>query len=89
MLTPSTAVVKFDVPLTPEQQACSMNIDQGLKTFWSLVEYLQNAANEHQPIDQVEEAVFRRLLVIGRWLLELFLDLAGHRGRWSDPHCIR
>jgi hypothetical protein len=78
MLTPSTAAVKFDVPLTPEQQACSMNIDQGLKTFWSLVEYLQNAANQHQPIDQVEETVFRRLLVIGRWLLESFLDLAGH-----------
>jgi len=78
MLTPNTAAVKFDLPSTPEQQACSMNIDQGLKTFWSLVEYLQNAADEHQPIDQVEETIFRRLLVIGRWLLESFLDLAGH-----------
>jgi hypothetical protein len=55
-----------------------MDIDQGLKTFWSLVEYLQHAADEQHPLDQVEETVFRRLLVIGRWMLESFLDLAGH-----------
>jgi hypothetical protein len=77
MLTPTTAAVKFDLPLTPEQQACSMNIDQGLKTFWSLVERLQHAADQHQPMDQVEETVFRDLLVIGRWMLEAFLDFAG------------
>ena len=59
MLTPSTAAVKFDLPLTPEQQACSMHIDEGLKMFWSLVEHLQHAADEHQPIDQVEETIFR------------------------------
>src|SRR5271166_1956770 len=78
MLTPNTAAVKFDLPSTPEQQACSMNIGQGLKTFWSLVEYLQHAADEQQPIDRVEETVFRGLLVTGRWMLEAFLDLAGH-----------
>ncbi len=78
MLTPNTVAVKFDLPSTPEQQACSMNIDQGLKSFWSLVEYLQHAADEQQPIDQVEETVFRGLLKTGRWLLESFLDLAGH-----------
>ena len=77
MLAPSAAAVKFDLPLTPEQQACSMNIDQGLRTFWSLVEYLQHAASQHQPIDQVEENVFRALLVIGRWMLEAFLDCSG------------
>ena len=77
MLTPSASTVKFDLPLTPEQQACSMNVDQGLKTFWSLVEYLQHAADQQQPIDQVEEAIFRRLLVIGRWMLDAFLDFAG------------
>jgi hypothetical protein len=54
-----------------------MNIDQGLRTFWSLVEYLQHAASQHQPIDQVEENVFRALLVIGRWMLEAFLDCSG------------
>ena len=43
MLTPSAAAVKFDLPSTPEQQAWSMNIDQGLRTFWSLVEHLQHA----------------------------------------------
>jgi hypothetical protein len=77
MLTPTAAAVKFDLALTPEQQACSMNIDQGLKTFWSLVERLQHAADQHQPIDQVEETVFRGLLVIGRWMLQAFLDFAG------------
>ena len=77
MLTPAAAAVKFDLPSTPEQQACSMHIDQGLKTFWSLVERLQHAADQHQPIDQVEETLFRGLLVMGRWMLQTFLDFAG------------
>ncbi len=77
MLTPDTLAVKFDLPATPEQQACSMNIDQGLKTFWGLVEYVQHAANEQQPIDRVEETIFRDLLSIGRWMLESFLTFAG------------
>src|SRR6476620_3021342 len=77
MFAPTSAAVKFDLLSTPEQQACSMHIDQGLKTFWSLVERLQHAADQHQPIDQVEEAVFRELLVIGRWMLRAFLDFAG------------
>src|SRR5271157_403101 len=77
MLTPSDAAVKFDLPLTPEQQACENHIDQGLKTFWSLVEHLQHAADQHQPMDQVEETIFRNLLVIGRWMLQAFLDFAG------------
>jgi hypothetical protein len=77
MLTPSTAAVKFDLPSTPEQQACQKHIDQGLKTFWGLVERLQHAADQHQPMDQVEEAIFRDLLTIGRWMLQAFLDMAG------------
>ena len=77
MFAPTSAAVKFDLLSTPEQQACSMHIDQGLKTFWSLVERLQHAADQHQPIDQVEETVFRELLVIGRWMLQAFLDFAG------------
>ena len=77
MLTPTAAAVKFDLPSTPEQKACSMHIDEGLKTFWSLVEHLQHAADKQQPIHQVEETVFRNLLVMGRWLLQAFLDLAG------------
>ena len=77
MLTPSTAAVKFDLPLTPEQQACREHIDQGLKAFWGLVERLQHAADQHRPMDQVEETIFRDLLVIGRSMLEAFLDFAG------------
>jgi hypothetical protein len=77
MLAPSIAAVKFDLPLTPEQQACSMNIDQGLKTFWALVEHMQHAADQQQPIHQVEETIFRQLLVAGRWLLQAFVDMAG------------
>jgi hypothetical protein len=73
MLTPTLAAVKFDLPSTPEQQACSRKIEQGLKTFWDLVERMQYAADQHQPIHQVEETLFRELLVIGRWLLRAFL----------------
>jgi len=31
MLTPTVAAVKFDLPLTPEQKACSAKIEEGLK----------------------------------------------------------
>ena len=65
MLTRPAAAVKFDLSSTPEQQACSMHIDEGLKTFWSLVEHLQNAADPHQPIHQAEETIFRESLGCG------------------------
>ena len=74
---PPPAAVKFALPSTPEQAACSKHIDEGLKTFWSLVEHMQHAADQQQAIHQVEETLFRSLLVIGRWLLQAFLDLAG------------
>jgi hypothetical protein len=77
MLTPTIAAVKFDLPSTPEQKACSAKIDQGLKSFWNVVERMQHAADQQQPIHQVEEFIFRDLLVIGRWLLQSFLDMAG------------
>jgi hypothetical protein len=73
----TTAAVKFDLCPTPEQRACSKSIDEGLNTFWTLVERLQNAADQNQPIHQVEETMFRELLVVGRWLLQAFLDMAG------------
>ncbi len=77
MLTTTAATVKFTLPMTPEQTACSMNIEEGLKTFWNVVEHMQYAADRQQPIHQVEETIFRNLLVIGRWLLRAFLDMAG------------
>src|SRR4051794_35987188 len=77
MLTPTIAAVKFDLPSTPEQKACAAKIDEGLKTFWNLVERMQHAADQQQPIHQVEETLFRELLVIGRCLLQAFLDMAG------------
>ena len=77
MLTPTAAAVKFDLLPTPELQACSNSIGEGLNTFWTLVEYLQNAADQQQPIHQVEETIFRKLLVAGRWMLQAFLDMAG------------
>jgi hypothetical protein len=77
MLPTAAATVKFALPMTPEQQACATKIDHGLKTFWNLVERLQHAADQQQPIHQVEEILFRDLLVIGRWLLQAFLDMAG------------
>src|SRR3954463_10966711 len=77
LLTTTAATVKFALPMTPEQTACSRKIDEGLKTFWSVVEQMQHAADGQQPIHQVEETLFRSLLVIGRWLLQAFLDMAG------------
>jgi hypothetical protein len=77
MLTTGAATVKFALPMTPEQQACSAKIDEGLNTFWKLVEHMQHAADQQQPIHQVEETIFRSLLVMGRWLLQAFLDMAG------------
>src|SRR4051812_16151716 len=77
MLTAAAATVKFAPPMTPEQAACSSKIDEGLKTFWGAVEQMQHAAEGQQPIHQVEEALFRDLLAIGRWLLRAFLDMAG------------
>src|SRR4051794_17508151 len=77
MLTPSVAAVKFDLASTPELQACSKDIDQGLKTFWNLVEHLRHAADRQQPIHQVEETLFRDLLAIGRCLLRAFVEMAG------------
>ena len=70
MLTCTTAAVKFSVASTPEHQAYSNSIGEGLSSFWALVEYLQNAADQHQPIHQVEQTIFRRLLVTGRWMLQ-------------------
>ena len=89
MLTPTSAAVKFDLLPTPEQQACSMNIDQGLKTFWSLVEHLQHAADQHQPIDQVEETVFRESLGHRAMDARGVPGLRRSWGRWSDPDCLR
>jgi hypothetical protein len=77
MLTTTGTPVKFGLSSTPEQAACSKNIDEGLKTFWNVVEHMQHAADRQQPIHQVEETIFRNLLVIGRWLLRAFLDMAG------------
>ena len=77
MLTRPVAAVKFDLPSTPEQAACAMKIDEGLKTFWNVVEHMQHAADRRQPIHQVEEIIFRDLLVIGNWLLQAFLDMSG------------
>jgi len=77
MLTTRAATVKFALPMTPEQSACSRKIDEGLKTFWSAVEQMQHAAATQQPIHHVEETLFRNLLVIGHWLLQAFVDMAG------------
>src|SRR3954470_6033568 len=77
MLTTTAATVKFALPMTPEHSACSRMIDEGLKTFWSVVEQMQHAADGQQPIHQVEETLFRSLLVIGRSLLQAFVEMAG------------
>src|SRR5262249_12943523 len=77
MLAAGPAAVKFDVPATPEQRACSQAIDQTLNAFWPLVERLRAASREQQPIHQVEETIFRGLLAMGRCLLQAFVASAG------------
>ena len=56
MLTTTAATVKFAPSMTPEQAACSQKIDQGLKTFWSVVELMHHAADQQQPIHQIIRA---------------------------------
>lgn len=77
MLATTAATVKLALATTPEQTAYAMKIDEGLKAFWSVVERMQHAADLQQPIHQVEETLFRSLLVIGHWLLQAFWDQAG------------
>src|ERR1700759_4691031 len=77
MLTPTVATVKFVLSSTPEQKACSAKIDEGLKTFWDLVERMRYAVHQQQPIHQGAETLFRELLVIGRCLLQAFLGMSG------------
>ena len=73
MLAAVAPTVKFPASRSPEQAA----LDQSLSVFWALVERLHAAADQHQPIHQVEEAIFRDLLVMGRSLLQAFLASSG------------
>ena len=74
----ATAIpVKFDATSTPEQRACARATDRALTLFWTLVERLQAAAEQRQPIHQVEETIFRQLLAMGLSLLQAFVALSG------------
>src|SRR3954469_21287367 len=77
MFAATSTTVKFDAFSTPEQRASAIAIDHSLTLFWALVERLQAAADQHQPIHQVEETIFRQLLTMGRSLLRAFLALSG------------
>jgi hypothetical protein len=77
MFAATSTAVKFDAFSTPEQRASAMAIDSSLTLFWTLVERLQAAADQHQPIHQVEETIFRQLLAMGRTLLQAFLAFSG------------
>jgi hypothetical protein len=77
MLATTAPAVKLPTYSTPEQASCSEVIDRSLNTFWSLVERLQRAADQQQPIHQVEEIIFRDLLAMGLELLRAFLSLSG------------
>jgi hypothetical protein len=83
MLTTTVTAVKIDHPLTPEQVACSMKTEGGLKTFWNVVEHRQHAADRQQPIHQVEETIFRNHFVSG----EMWRPSRNRAGRPNDvPH---
>src|SRR3954467_2241801 len=77
MLTSAAPLVKLVPDTTPEYQSCAQDIDQALALFWTLVERLRNAADQEQPIHQVEEIIFRDVLTMGRALLRSFLAASG------------
>jgi hypothetical protein len=77
MLTAAATPVKLRPEATPEQHGCSAAIEQALTIFWTLVERLQVAADEQQPIHQVEEIIFRDVLKIGLAMLRVFLASSG------------
>jgi hypothetical protein len=77
MLAAAALTVKLAPDTTPEQQGCSLAIDQALSLFWTSVGRLQEAADQERPIHQVEEVLFRDLLAIGRSLLRAFLASSG------------
>ena len=85
MLAATAIPVKFDATSTPKQRACVMAIDRSLTIFWTLVERLQAAADQRQPIHQVEEAIFRQLLAMGLSLLQAFVALSGDGDVGPDP----
>lgn len=77
MLTGAAPLVKLVPGTTPEQQSCARDVDQALTLFWTLVERLQDAADDQKPIHQVEEMIFRDVLKIGHALLQSFLAASG------------
>jgi hypothetical protein len=77
MLTNAAPLVKLAPDTTPEQQSCAQDIDQALTIFWNLVERVQDAAERHDPIHQVEETIFRDLLTMGLAMLRSFLTASG------------
>jgi hypothetical protein len=77
MLAATTPAVKIQTYSTPEQAGCAKAIDRSLGIFWVLVERLGCAADQRQPVHEVEEVIFRSLLAMGRDLLGAFLALSG------------
>jgi hypothetical protein len=73
MLAAFSRTVKSPASLTPEQ----VSVDHALNLFWTTVEQLRAAADRRQPIHDVEEAVFRQLLVMGHSLLRAFVAASG------------
>jgi hypothetical protein len=77
MLAATTPAVKIQTYSTPEQAGCAKAIDRSLGIFWVLVERLGCAADQRQPVHEVEEVIFHSLLAMGRDLLGAFLALSG------------
>src|SRR3982750_3195548 len=77
MLAAAAPTVKLAPDTTPEQRSCVQDIGQALTVFWNLVERLQDAADQGQPIHQVGESIFRDALTMGLALLRSFLAASG------------
>jgi hypothetical protein len=85
MFAATSTTVKFDASSTPEQRASAMAIDGSPAIFRTSVERLQAAADQHQPIHQVEETISRPLLAMGLSLLQAFLAPSGDGDSGPTP----
>src|SRR5512146_1530535 len=88
MLTSAAPLVKLAPATTPEQQSCARDIDQALTIFRTLVERLQNAAEEKQPIHHSGRRtgkVFMCPAVLPQLWLDRRDECPGVPGRGTDP----
>lgn len=85
MLTATGTTVKSPTHNTPQQPVRATAIDHYPAIFRNLEERLPAGTDQRQPTYQVEEALSRGLLAIGRALLWIFLTRSGDGDTGPTP----